>query len=200
MGSRWRPHGELPAWHLSARDVVLLADLVCGQGPVEFIARTATCRTLIEKPEITMIQMRPGALACLFVCLSACSANSAERPAVAATLSAPSGERLVYLVGCVNCHHQTPKEIINAPPLVIVRAYSLPEFKTLLKTGVTRDGRDMYAQGSIMGIVAREQFSHFTDQEVMAVHTFLQSEWTPERAAREEAKIAIFPPPTFMKK
>ena len=81
----------------------------------------------------------------------------------------------------------------------MVQAYSLPEFKTLLKSGLTRDGRDMYAQGSIMGIVAREQLSHFTEDEMAAVHDFLQKKWTAERAAQEEAKIATFPAPTFVK-
>lgn len=126
----------------------------------------------------------------------ACAAE-ARTPAVAA--AAPSGERLTYLAGCVNCHHQTPKEILNAPPLLVVQTYSLPEFRTLLRTGVTRTGRDMYAQGSIMGIVAREQLSHFTDDEVAAVHAFLQQTWTAERAQAEEAKMATFPPPTFTK-
>lgn len=83
---------------------------------------------------------------------------------------------------------------------MVVQTYSLPEFKKLLKTGITRDGRDMYAQGSIMGIVAREQLSHLTDAEVAATHEFLQKGWTNERAAFEEAKIATFPPPTFLKK
>lgn len=138
---------------------------------------------------------------CLALCLSACKA---EAPAPAAVVAAPplraiSGERLAYVVGCVNCHHQTPKEILNAPSLVLVQVYSLPEFRTLLKTGVTRDGRDMYAQGSIMGIVAREQLSHLTDDEVAAIHQFLQKDWTAARAAHEEAKIATFPPPTFNK-
>ena len=147
-----------------------------------------------------MIRVRlPLVATCLALCLSSCAKDV---PAPAATVAAPlppSGERLAYLVGCVNCHHQTPKEILNAPPLVVVKSYSLPEFRTLLKTGVTRDGRDMYAQGSIMGIVAREQLSHFTEEEVTAVHEFLQKGWTAERAAQEEAKIALFPPPTFMK-
>jgi hypothetical protein len=106
-----------------------------------------------------------------------------------ALAAGPSGEHLVYTVGCVNCHHQTPKEIVNAPPLTIVRTYSLPEFRHLMKTGVTRTGRDMLAQGSLMGIVATEQFAHFTDDEVQAVYTYLTTEWTPEQAAREEAKI-----------
>jgi mono/diheme cytochrome c family protein len=136
----------------------------------------------------------------LAVCLASCSKDAPNPAAVAANPPPISGERLVYLVGCVNCHHQTPKEILNAPPLLVVKNYSLPEFRTLLRTGVTRDGRDMYAQGSIMGIVAREQLSHFTEEEIAAVHAFLQKGWTAERAAREEAKIATFPPPTFMKK
>lgn len=132
----------------------------------------------------------------LVVVGAACTAE-ASTPEVAT--AAPSGERLTYLVGCVNCHHQTPKEILNAPPLLVVQTYSLPEFRTLLRTGVTRTGRDMYAQGSIMGIVAREQLSHFTDDEVAAVHEFLQHTWTAERARVEEAKMATFPPPTFTK-
>lgn len=130
--------------------------------------------------------------------LSSCAKEPSPRISPAAP-PPPSGERLVYVVGCVNCHHQTPKEILNAPPLTIVQSYSLPEFQKLLTTGVTRDGRDMYAQGSIMGIVAREQLSHLTDEEVVAIHQFLRNEWTAERGIREEAKIATFPPPTFMK-
>ena len=136
--------------------------------------------------------------------ISACSSDNAgeQAPVEVAKVSAPphaSGERLAYIVGCVNCHHQTPKEIMNAPPLMVVQGYSFPEFKKLLETGATRDGRDMYAQGSIMGIVAREQLSHLTDDEITAIHEFLQKGWTVERAALEEAKIATFPPPTFLK-
>lgn len=134
--------------------------------------------------------------ACLALALAACT--QAPGPVVAAPPPPPSGERLAYVVGCINCHHQTPKEILNAPSLVLVQAYSLPEFEKLMKTGVTRGGRDMYAQGSIMGIVAREQLSHLTQEEVVAIHQYLSTRWTAELAAREEAKIALFPPPTFM--
>ncbi|MEP6511080.1 MAG: hypothetical protein ABJB02_05780 [Dokdonella sp.] len=83
--------------------------------------------------------------------------------------AAPSGEHLAYTVGGVNCHHQTDKHIINAPPLLIVKAYSLSEFRKLMKTGTTKTGRDMAAQGSVMGFVAKEQFSHFNDAEVSAL-------------------------------
>lgn len=139
-------------------------------------------------------------LACSCSSEMAAPAQAAAAPAPAPAPASPSGERLAYIVGCVNCHHQTPKEILNAPPLQVVQAYSLPEFRKLLATGVTRDGRDMYAQGSIMGIVAREQLSHLTEAEVTAIHGFLQKGWTTERVAFEEAKIAKFPPPSFLKK
>lgn len=114
----------------------------------------------------------------------------------AAYAAGPSGERLAYLVGCINCHHQTPKEIINAPPLAMVQAYSLAEFRKLMKTGITRTGRNMLEESSVMGIVAAEQFSHFTDEEVVAVYNFLRKGWTNDRAAKEEAKIPLlFKPP-----
>lgn len=64
---------------------------------------------------------------------------------------------------------------------------------------MTRHGRGMYAQGSMMGIAAREQPSDFSDDGIAAVHRFPQSGWTAERAAHEQAKIALFPPPMFKK-
>lgn len=103
-----------------------------------------------------------------------------------------SGEHLAYTVGCVNCHHQTDKHIINAPPLIIVKAYTLPEFRKLLKTGITKAGRDMASEGSVMGFVAKEQFSHFTDAEVSALYAYLTKEWTAARGLEEEKKIPIY--------
>ena len=111
-----------------------------------------------------------------------------------------SGEHLVYTVGCVNCHHQTDKHIINAPPSVIVKAYSLPEFRKLMKTGVTRTGRDMASEGSVMGFVAKEQFAHFTDGEVKAIYEYLTKEWTVERGIEEEKKIPIYFPQSAQKR
>ncbi len=110
---------------------------------------------------------------------------------LASLAGAPSGEHLVYIVGCVNCHHQTHKKIMNAPPLVIVKAYSLPEFRRLMKTGLTKTGRNMAAEGSVMGVISQEQFSHFTDEEVEVIYRFLATEWTAQRGLEEEKKIPI---------
>ena len=102
------------------------------------------------------------------------------------------GEHLAYTVGCVNCHHQTDKHVINAPPLVIVKSYSEAEFRRLMKTGVTRAGRDMAAEGSVMGFVAKEQFAHFTDAEVSALYAYFTKEWTAAKGLEEEKKIPIY--------
>lgn len=102
---------------------------------------------------------------------------------------ASEGERLAYVLGCVNCHHQTPRDIIDAPPLLIVRGYSLEDFKKLLRTGVTSSGRNLLQIGSIMGIVAVEQFSYLTDDEIRTVYEYLGDDWTHQRALKEEAKI-----------
>lgn len=104
----------------------------------------------------------------------------------------PSGKRLAYVVGCVNCHHQTAKEVINAPPLVMVKAYSIDEFRNLMKEGITRAGRDMAAEGSVMGFVSKEQFSHMTEQEVAALYKYFTAEWTAEQGLEEEKKIPIY--------
>jgi|GEM_PF-3868048 len=106
--------------------------------------------------------------------------------------ASPSGEHLAYTVGCVNCHHQTDKHIINAPPLMVVRTYSPAEFRRLMKTGVTKAGRDMAAQGSVMGFVAKEQFAYLTDAEVSALYAYFTKEWTAQKGLDEEKKIPIY--------
>lgn len=104
-------------------------------------------------------------------------------------MAAPDGERLSFVLGCVNCHHQTPREAINAPPLVIVRSYSIDEFRNLLKTGKTRTGRDLLETSSLMGIVATEQFVYMTEVEIQSVYDYLKNDWTVEMGLKEETKI-----------
>ena len=60
-----------------------------------------------------------------------------------------------------------------------------------MKTGITRTGRDMLAQSSVMGIVAAEQFSRFTDDEVRAIYVYLTTQWTAQQGIKEETKIPV---------
>jgi mono/diheme cytochrome c family protein len=58
----------------------------------------------------------------------------------------------------------------NLPPnLDIVGAYDLEQFRTLLKTGVPPSGKNL----GMMSSVAKRDFSHFTDEEIEALHGYL---------------------------
>jgi mono/diheme cytochrome c family protein len=58
----------------------------------------------------------------------------------------------------------------NLPPsLDIVGAYDLEQFKTLLRTGVPPSRKDL----GMMSSVAKRDLSHFTDQEIEALHRYL---------------------------
>lgn len=60
-----------------------------------------------------------------------------------------------------------------------------------MKTGVTKSGRNMVAEGNALGVVAQEQFAYFTDAEVDATYDFLATEWTARRGLEEVKKIPI---------
>ena len=58
----------------------------------------------------------------------------------------------------------------NLPPnLDIVGAYDLEQFRKLMRTGVPPSGKDL----GMMASVAKNDFSHFTDDEIKAVHAYL---------------------------
>jgi cytochrome c553 len=74
---------------------------------------------------------------------------------------------------CSECHGQNLEgfEPIQAPPLSVVKGYSLEQFSRLLREGMPIGDRDL----RIMGPTARARFANFTADEVAAVHAFLQS-------------------------
>jgi len=80
-------------------------------------------------------------------------------------------------IACTECHGPDLKGKtlpgLKTPSLAIARAYTSEHFRTLMAIGVTRDGREL----DLMALVARKRFSHFTDTEVEAIHTFLLDEF-----------------------
>lgn len=59
----------------------------------------------------------------------------------------------------------------STPALAIAAAYTLDEFARLMSTGVALGDREL----DLMARVARGRFAHFTDDEVAAVHAYLQT-------------------------
>jgi cytochrome c553 len=74
---------------------------------------------------------------------------------------------------CTECHGNDLEGGAGGgpPDLRIAAAYSLHEFTGLMRTGLGLGQRDL----QLMSRVARGRFSHFTDFEINALHTFFRS-------------------------
>ncbi len=86
--------------------------------------------------------------------------------------STPRGRYLAETV-CRECHgndlHGAPDG--SSPSLAIVTAYSRDDFDTLMREGVAMGGREL----GLMTVVSRWRFSHFTDDELDDLYTYLNS-------------------------
>ena len=85
-------------------------------------------------------------------------------------------ERGRHLVAsnCAECHGPDLEgaEVepgVVAPDLKIAGAYDLPAFTKLLRTGVPAGDRKL----KLMGDVAKKDLSHYTDEEIAAIHAYL---------------------------
>jgi mono/diheme cytochrome c family protein len=84
-----------------------------------------------------------------------------------------AGRHLVQ-TSCSECHGADLKGREIEPgtvsaDLAIAGAYDLPQFRTLLKTGVAPGNKQL----GLMGDVARKDFSHLRDDEIAAIHAYL---------------------------
>lgn len=129
-----------------------------------------------DGPEVSF---RPGPLARVFLGFEKFEPTAAEIDHDAPRL--PTGEdgdpmtrgRYLATTACTECHgmdlegSEGPPEV--TPSLRIVASYSPEEFRTLLRTGEPRDGRDL----RLMDDMSRKRFSNLTDAEVDALHIYL---------------------------
>lgn len=83
---------------------------------------------------------------------------------------APLGKYLAITV-CSECHGMDLRgeEGSGAPNLALVVAYSLPDFSRLMREGVPIGNREL----ELMKEVAVGRFSHFSDEEIEALHAYL---------------------------
>lgn len=125
------------------------------------------------------VAFRPGPLARVFLGFEQFEPTAAAIDHDAPRL--PTGEngdpmtrgRYLAMTACTECHGMDlegsdgPPEV--TPSLRIAAAYSPEEFRTLLRTGEPRDGRDL----RLMDDMSRKRFSHLTDAEIDALHIYL---------------------------
>ena len=86
-----------------------------------------------------------------------------------------AGRRIAATV-CADCHGPdltggSAGPDVTAPDLAVAAAYDLEQFRTLMRKGVPPGGRDL----GLMGKVAAKDFSHFTDEEIGALHSYLKA-------------------------
>jgi cytochrome c553 len=81
--------------------------------------------------------------------------------------------RYLALTACSECHGTALHGLamFKSPSLIIVAGYSEPDFATLMRTGIALGGRKL----DLMREVALGRFSHFTDAEVEALHSYLKT-------------------------
>ena len=83
-----------------------------------------------------------------------------------------SGQQLVR-AACTECHghlFQGNSEL-GAPPLAVAKAYTLEQFERLLRQGKKLNDED----AGLMGLVARNRFSNFTQDEIEQIFQYLGS-------------------------
>ena len=82
--------------------------------------------------------------------------------------------RYLALTSCTECHGNDLSGgggMLAAPDLRIAAAYSVEQFTRLMRDGVPLDGREL----GLMGSAAKGRFSHFTDEEIGALHAYLRA-------------------------
>ena len=82
--------------------------------------------------------------------------------------------RKLAMVNCAECHGPAfggaeAKPGLKSPDLAIVGAYDLEQFRTLMRKGTPPDKRKL----ELMDVVSRNDFAHFTDEEIAALHAYL---------------------------
>jgi cytochrome c553 len=82
------------------------------------------------------------------------------------------GEYIAY-TSCSECHGADlhGSDDGSRPDLAIAGAYSLEQFARLMRDGIALGEREL----GMMSDVARGRFSHFTDEEVAALHEYLRT-------------------------
>ena len=146
-----------------------LADIITWLRALKPDAETETATTSIGP--IGRIMLFAGELP-----LSARLPRDPAPPVVAPTATPfARGEYLVKTV-CNNCHrldeeHQVRPGLMAPPVRPMVQGYDLPQFAHLMRDGKATGEREL----TLMSAVARDGFSHFTDEEIAAIHAYLNA-------------------------
>ena len=135
-------------------------------------------RSLPQRPDEEASSTQWGPLGYIALATGKVDLSAAIAPTSEPPVTRPKDGEGEYLVStiCRGCH-QLDSAYDNGfgmktPPLrAMVKAYSLDEFRHLMRTGEGSGGRDL----GTMSRVAKTGFSYFTDGEIDAIHQYLNA-------------------------
>lgn len=86
---------------------------------------------------------------------------------------APNGQPIAR-AACGECHNYDlmGRAAMGSPPLLVVHAYNLDQFKTLLTQGIKPTGE----HAGLMSVVAQNRFIKLTDQQIKDIFDYLRSD------------------------
>lgn len=133
-------------------------------------------RSLAPRPDEVAVSTQWGPLGYFALATGKVDLSAAVAPAIEPPVTRPRDGEGDYLVSgiCRGCHELDIAYDngfgMKTPPLrAMAKAYSLHEFRHLMRTGEGSGGRDL----GVMTRVAQTGFSYFTDSEIEAVHRYL---------------------------
>jgi len=128
------------------------------------------------KPVAESTRVYPlGRLGLLLGKYRAYEGDAPESAAVLRDRADPRVGRHVAQIACSECHGKSfeGNGEMGAPALAIARAYSLEQFRRLLREGVTLAGTR--SKSGLMSDVSLNRFRHLSDAEVADLHAWLAS-------------------------
>ncbi len=119
------------------------------------------------------LEVRPGLVARFFVWRQVFVPQAQRIEEGAPWLNAePSYGAYLAITVCAECHAMDLRGMDDfTPSLAVAIAYSLDDFRRLMREGVPIGGRRL----ELMEEVALRRFKHFTDEEVGLLHDYLKS-------------------------
>lgn len=159
----------MPADSLSAVSDQDLADVI------------AWLRTLERKPDTEPSATTLGPIGRIMAVVGAAPLSAAMTHHEDAPLSRPvetqiEEGRYLTTVVCSHCHrmdeeHEDMPGLMVPPLRPMGQSYDLAAFQHLLRTGKAQGDREL----RLMSDVARSSFSHLTDEEIAAIHAYLNA-------------------------
>ena len=136
----------------------------------------AFVRSVPPAPNPTTEATRTWPLGRLGVLLGKYDAYEGDEPESAIVLRDRAETRVgrhLVQIACTECHgtRLEGNAIMGAPALAITRAYTLEQFRTLLRTGTTLAGTK--SKTGLMSSVSVARFRHLSDAEIADMHAWL---------------------------